>query len=50
MVRSGFHCAQPLHQRLGIPSSVRASFYIYNTYEEIDRFIEILKRMVGATE
>ena len=50
MVRSGFHCAQPLHQRLGIPSSVRASFYVYNTYEEIDRFIEILEEMVEVTE
>lgn len=45
MVRSGFHCAQPLHQRLGIQSSVRASFYIYNTCGEIDRFAEILGKM-----
>jgi len=43
MVRSGFHCAQPLHLYLGISSSVRASFYIYNTEEEVDRFIEVLK-------
>lgn len=45
MVRSGYHCAQPLHQRLRIPSSVRASFYIYNTREEVDRFIEVLKEI-----
>ncbi len=45
MVRSGFHCAQPLHQRLGITSSVRASFYIYNTQEEVDRFVEVLKEI-----
>ncbi|MBC7130019.1 cysteine desulfurase [Candidatus Bathyarchaeota archaeon] len=44
-VRSGFHCAQPLHQSLGLPSSARASFYIYNTKEEIDRFVEILKEV-----
>lgn len=45
MIRSGFHCAQPLHQRLGLPSTARVSFYIYNTHEEVDRFIEILKEM-----
>ncbi|MEM1540639.1 MAG: cysteine desulfurase [Candidatus Bathyarchaeia archaeon] len=45
MVRSGFHCAQPLHQRLNLYSSVRASFYIYNVKEEIDRLIEALKEI-----
>ncbi len=44
-IRSGFHCAQPLHQRLNLPSSARVSFYLYNTREEIDRFIEVLKEM-----
>ena len=43
MLRSGFHCAQPLHQVLKLQSSTRASFYVYNTREEIDRFIEVLK-------
>ena len=45
MVRSGFHCAQPLHEMFKLKSSARASFYIYNTREEIDRFIEVLKEM-----
>ena len=45
MMRSGFHCAQPLHQVLKLQSSARASFYIYNTREEIDRFIEVLKEI-----
>ena len=45
MVRSGFHCAQPLHQNLGLSSSARASFYIYNTKDEIDQFIEALKEI-----
>jgi len=45
MVRSGFHCAQPLHEKFKLKSSVRASFYIYNIREEIDRFIEVLKEM-----
>jgi len=45
MIRSGFHCAQPLHQKLGLSSSARASFYIYNTKEEIDQFTEALKEI-----
>jgi cysteine desulfurase/selenocysteine lyase len=45
MVRSGFHCAQPLHEIFGLNSSVRISFYIYNIREEIDRFIEVLKEI-----
>lgn len=45
MVRSGYHCAQPLHELLKLNSSARASFYIYNTREEIDRFIEVLKEI-----
>ncbi len=35
-VRAGHHCTKPLHRRLGIGSSVRASFYVYTTREEID--------------
>ena len=43
-VRSGDHCGQPLMKELGIKGGVRASFYLYNTEAEIDRFIEgILK-------
>ena len=45
MIRSGYHCAQPLHQIFGLKSSARASFYIYNTFEEIDRFVEVLKEI-----
>jgi cysteine desulfurase/selenocysteine lyase len=45
MVRSGYHCAQPLHALLELNSSARASFYIYNTREEIDRFVEVLKEI-----
>ena len=35
-IRSGYHCAQPVHEKLGILPSARASFYVYNTREEID--------------
>jgi cysteine desulfurase/selenocysteine lyase len=45
MIRSGFHCAQPLHQIFKLQSSARASFYIYNTREEIDRFVEVLREI-----
>jgi cysteine desulfurase/selenocysteine lyase len=45
MIRSGFHCAQPLHQIFKLQSSARASFYIYNTREEVDRFVEVLKEI-----
>jgi len=45
MIRSGFHCAQPLHQVFRLPSSARASFYIYNTREEIDQFVKVLKEI-----
>lgn len=41
-VRSGHHCAQPLHRRLGVSSTARASFYIYNTREDVDRLVEAL--------
>jgi cysteine desulfurase/selenocysteine lyase len=43
-VRSGQHCAQPLHERFGIPSSTRASFYLYNTEGEVDALVKALKR------
>lgn len=39
-VRAGHHCAMPLHQSLGITASTRASFYFYNTPEEVDALIE----------
>ncbi len=36
-IRAGHHCAQPLMERLGVPATVRASFGMYNTHEEVDR-------------
>lgn len=39
-VRAGHHCAQPLHERLGIPASTRASFYLYSSPEEVDKLVE----------
>ncbi|HJT45981.1 MAG TPA: aminotransferase class V-fold PLP-dependent enzyme, partial [Chthoniobacterales bacterium] len=40
----GHHCNQPLMRRFGVPGSTRASFYLYNTRDEIDRMIEILQK------
>lgn len=42
-VRSGNHCAQPLMRYLGIDSTCRASFYFYNTKEDVDKLVEALK-------
>ena len=43
-VRAGAHCAEPLMQRFGITSSARASFALYNTLEEVDVFVDALRR------
>ena len=45
-IRSGVHCAEPLHMKLGIPSSARASVYVYNTKEEVDIFCSTLEKIV----
>ncbi len=44
-VRAGHHCAQPLMQFIGAGSTARASVYFYNTEEEVDRFLEHLKKV-----
>ncbi len=41
-VRAGHHCAQPIMDKLGVSSTVRASFYVYNTKDEVDQFIQCL--------
>ena len=41
-VRAGHHCAMPLHKRFDLVATARASFYLYNTFEEVDRLIEAL--------
>ena len=46
-VRTGHHCTQPLMERFGIEGTVRASFAVYNTKEEIDSLVEGLKRVVN---
>ena len=46
-IRSGHHCAQPLHRALGVSSSARASLYFYNTKEDVDYFIQALNDTVS---
>lgn len=43
-VRTGHHCTQPLMDRLGVPGTVRASFAFYNSFEDVDRLVEGVKR------
>jgi cysteine desulfurase/selenocysteine lyase len=43
-IRAGHHCAQPLHDKLGITASARASFYIYNKPQEVDCLVEALDK------
>jgi cysteine desulfurase/selenocysteine lyase len=46
-IRAGHHCCQPLHRALGYSHSARASLYFYNTKEEVDSFIDILKETLA---
>jgi cysteine desulfurase/selenocysteine lyase len=45
-VRTGHHCTQPLMERFGIEGTIRASFAVYNTREEIDLLAKGLERIV----
>src|SRR5206468_6408955 len=45
-IRSGHHCAQPLMERLNVPATARASFYVYNTPEEVDRLAAGLRKVL----
>ncbi|MFZ4767967.1 MAG: aminotransferase class V-fold PLP-dependent enzyme, partial [Roseimicrobium sp.] len=44
-LRGGHHCNQPLMRKLGVPSTARASFYFYNTMDEVDRLVEALREI-----
>lgn len=46
-VRTGHHCAEPLMNVMGIDGTIRISFAFYNTFQEIDMFIDALKRIIG---
>ncbi len=44
-IRAGHHCAQPLHEKYGIPATSRASFYLYNTKDEVDKLVNGLYKV-----
>jgi cysteine desulfurase/selenocysteine lyase len=44
-IRAGHHCAQPLMRHLQVPATARASFYLYNTEQEVDIFVDNLKKV-----
>ena len=44
-LRGGHHCTQPLMHKLGVESTARASFYFYNTKNEVDRFVEVIREI-----
>jgi cysteine desulfurase/selenocysteine lyase len=48
-VRTGHHCAQPILRRFGLESTVRASLALYNTCEDIDALVAVLKRLRANT-
>ncbi len=49
-IRSGNHCAQPLMRFLGIDSTCRASFYLYNTKEDVDKLVSAIKKAYSMFE
>jgi len=44
-IRAGHHCAMPLHEKLGLSATARASFYLYSTHAEVDRLVESLYKV-----
>ena len=49
-VRSGHHCTQPLMTHLGLNGTLRASFSFYNTYKDVDIFIDSLKKCIALLD
>ena len=47
-VRTGHHCAQPILRRFGVETTVRPSLAFYNTFEEIDRLIAVVRRLASV--
>jgi cysteine desulfurase/selenocysteine lyase len=47
-IRAGHHCAMPLHNVLNIPATARASFYLYNSFDEVDKLVEGIYKVKGT--
>ncbi|MCY1535896.1 putative cysteine desulfurase [compost metagenome] len=46
-VRTGHHCAQPILRRFGVETTVRPSLAFYNTFDEIDRLVTVVRQLAG---
>ena len=46
-IRAGHHCAQPIMKRLNVSATNRVSFYIYNTFEEIDKLVDSIVKLIS---
>jgi cysteine desulfurase/selenocysteine lyase len=46
-VRTGHHCAQPILRRFGLETTVRPSLAFYNTCEEVDRMVKVVRQLAG---
>jgi cysteine desulfurase/selenocysteine lyase len=46
-IRAGHHCAQPLHITLAVPATARISFHVYNSIDDVDKFIRSLKKIIA---
>jgi cysteine desulfurase/selenocysteine lyase len=44
-IRAGHHCAMPLHEKFNLPATARASFYLYNTFHEVDHLVEAIYKV-----
>jgi cysteine desulfurase/selenocysteine lyase len=44
-VRAGHHCAMPLHEKFNLPATTRASFYLYNEIQEVDRLVDAIYKV-----
>ena len=44
-IRAGHHCAMPLHEKFGLPATARASYYLYNTFDEVDHLVEAIYKV-----
>lgn len=44
-VRAGHHCAMPLHEKFNLPATTRASYYLYNSIDEVDRLVEAIYKV-----
>jgi cysteine desulfurase/selenocysteine lyase len=47
-VRAGHHCAQPILRRFGVEATVRPSLAFYNTYEDVDRLVDAVRRLASG--